>query len=317
MADNPRPVRNLVAAVAAQPRLTALLGAISISFSGVLYLYSDTSPETAAFFRCLFALPLLAGAAILERRTARLNRRSVYWSIFAGILFAGDLIFWHHAVNYLGAGLATVLGNLQVVIVAFGTWLLFGERPSNRTLMAIPIVLFGVVLIAGVFTHQTYGTDPLLGIAFGSVAALTYAGYLIIMRQVNRGGVAAPVAISTTSTALVCAMVGASLGTLDLTPGLSSIFWLILLALSAQGAGYLFISYSLPRLPAAQTSIILLAQPVIAVLTAIVLVPEFPSPEQLLGVAFVIGGIALATIPLRSRRQSKEPAVESTAEATG
>ena len=181
--------------------------------------------------------------------------------------------------------------------------------------MGIPIVLFGVVLIAGLFTHQTYGTDPILGIAFCLVAAFTYAGYLMIMRGVNRGGVAAPVAISTTSTAVVCAVVGAGLGTLDLTPGPSALFWLILLALSAQGVGYLFISYSLPRMPAAQTSIILLAQPVIAVLTAIVLVPEFPSPEQLLGVAFVIGGIALATVPLRSRRQS-ESAVESTAEAT-
>src|SRR5262245_43076466 len=104
MAHNRKPVKNLVAAVAAQPRLTALLGAISISFSGVLYLYSDTSPETGAFFRCIFALPLLVGAAILERRTARLNRRGVALSIFAGILFAGDLIFWHHAVNYVGAG---------------------------------------------------------------------------------------------------------------------------------------------------------------------------------------------------------------------
>jgi len=301
--------------VAAQPRLTALLGAISISFSGVLYLYSNTSPETAAFFRCLYALPLLLFAAYLERRTARLNRRAVMLSIFAGILFAGDLIFWHHAVDHVGAGLATVIGNLQVVIVAFGTWLLFGERPSNRTLMAIPIVLFGVVLIAGLFTHETYGTDPVLGVAFGFVAALTYAGYLIIMRRVNRGGVAAPVAISTTSTAVICLVTGAALGTLDLTPGLQSTFWLILLALSAQGAGYLFISYSLPRLPAAQTSIILLAQPVIAVLTAIVLVPEFPSPEQLLGVAFVIGGIALATVPLRSRRQSGSTEKLQTADA--
>jgi drug/metabolite transporter (DMT)-like permease len=121
--------------------------------------------------------------------------------------------------------------------------------------------------------------------------------------------VAAPVAISTTSTAVVCALAGVYLGTLDLLPPPASLFWLILLALSAQGAGYLFISYSLPRLPAAQTSIILLAQPVIAVMTAIVLVPEFPSPEQMLGVAFVIGGIALATIPVHGavRRRLAAP----------
>ncbi len=129
---------------------------------------------------------------------------------------------------------------------------------------------------------------------------MTYSGYLMIMRRVDRSaGTAGPVAISTAMTAVVCALAGSAVGSLDLVPSLPNHFWLILLGLSAQAAGYLLISYSLPRLPAVQTSIILLAQPVIAVLTAIVLVPELPSPEQFLGVAFVIGGIALATIPMR------------------
>lgn len=312
------PVTSLFAAVAARPRLTALLGALSISFSGVLYLYSETSPETASLFRCLYGLPVLIGVALIERRQGArgLSRRGVILSIFAGVLFAGDLVTWHHAVDYVGAGLATVLGNLQVVIVSFGTWLLFGERPSNRTLVAIPIVLFGVVLIAGLISHQAYGTNPVLGVLLGLVAALTYAGYLMVMRGVNRtAGTAAPVAISTASTAIVSALAGLAMGSLDVIPSLPGHFWLLLLGLSAQGAGYLFISYSLPRLPAAVTSIILLAQPVIAVFTAMFLVPESPSLEQLLGVAFVIGGIALATVPLGLRRQRRlepEPTLVST-----
>jgi drug/metabolite transporter (DMT)-like permease len=298
-------VKSLVASVGARPRLTALLAAISISFSGVLYLYSNTPPETAAVFRCLYALPILVSVAFIERRRgARISRRALYVSLFAGVLFAGDLVFWHHAVDHVGAGLATVLGNLQVVIVAFGTWMLFGERPPNRTLGAIPIVLFGVVLIAGVFTNQAYGVDPVLGILFAFIAAVTYAGYLMIMRRVDRSaGTAGPVAIATAATAVVSAMAGVAVGTLDMVPTLPSAFWLILLGVSAQAIGYLLISYSLPRLPAVTTSIILLAQPVIAVLTAIVLVPELPSPEQMLGVAFVIGGIALATVPVRARRR--------------
>ncbi|MGI8928645.1 MAG: DMT family transporter [Candidatus Limnocylindrales bacterium] len=194
-------------------------------------------------------------------------------SVFAGILFAGDLIFWHHAVDYVGAGLATVLGNLQIVVVAFGTWMLFGERPATRTLLAIPIVLAGVILIAGLISHQAYGTNPVLGVAFGMVAALTYGGYLMVIRQVNRGGTAAPVAISTASTAVVSAIAGLTVGSIDLLPSWPAHFWLLLLGISAQAAGYLFISYSLPRLPAAVTSIILLAQPVIAVLTATFLIP--------------------------------------------
>jgi drug/metabolite transporter (DMT)-like permease len=316
MRHNPPLVRALIAAIAARPRLTALMAAVSISFSGVLYLYSNTSPETASVFRCLYGLPILVAVAYVDRHHTRLRRRTVLLSLFAGVLFAGDLVFWHHAVDYVGAGLATVLGNLQVVIVSFGTWMLFGEKPSNRTLMALPIVLVGVILIAGLISHQAYGTDPVLGVVFGIVAALTYASYLMIMRRVNRtAGTAAPVAISTAATAVVSVVAGAAVGSLDLFPPLESHFWLALLGISAQAVGYLLISYSLPRLPAAVTSIILLAQPVIAVFTAMVLVPEAPSFEQLVGVAFVIGGIALATIPMRARRQraveTADPSVAS------
>lgn len=302
-------MRSLFAAVAARPRLTALLGAVSISLSGVLYLYSDTSPETASFFRSVYGLPLLVLATAIERRSAGpLPRRGVVLAAFAGVLFAADLIFWHHAIEYVGAGLATVLGNMQVVVVGIAAWLLFRERPPARTLLALPILLAGVVLIAGVLTGDAYGSNPTLGVMLGIVTAFAYGGYLIVIRQVNVGRTAEPVAISTASTAVVSLLAGLALGSLDLVPSWPSHFWLLLLGVTAQSAGYLFISFSLPRLPAVVTSIILLAQPVMSVFLAMILVGEAPSVEQLVGVAFVIGGIALATIPLRSLRRPPAPA---------
>ena len=300
-------MRAFVQLLAAHPRLTAFLGALSISFSGILYRLADVSPETASFFRCFYGLPLLVAAAYIERgRRGPLPRAGIGLATFAGVLFAADLIFWHHAIDAVGAGLATVLGNLQVVIVAIAAWLLFGERPTTRTLVALPIVLGGVVLIAGVLGGDAYGADPLLGVVLGTLTAFAYAGYLIVIRHVGLRHSAEPVAISTTSTAVVALAVGFALGTIDLAPSWPAHAWLILLGLSAQSAGYLFISLSLPRLPAVVTSIILLAQPVLAVLFAMALLREDPSAGQLLGVALVVGGIALATVPLR--RRFREPA---------
>ena len=287
----------------AHPRLTALLGAISISFSGILYRLSATSPETAAFFRCLYALPILLLAAWFERReVGAMPRRGMLLAAGAGVLFAVDLIFWHHAVDAVGAGLATVLGNLQVVIVGVGAWLLFGERPSTRAFLALPLVLAGIVLISGVLTANSYGANPALGAALGIVAAFAYAFYLLIIRQVGRRRAGEPVAISTASTAVICLFAGLGLGSIDLVPAWPAHLWLVLLAVSAQSAGYLFISLSLPRLPSVVTSIILLAQPVLSVLFAVVLIGETPSVGQFLGVALLLGGIALATVPLSKRR---------------
>ena len=47
------------------PLLLAGLGAASISASGVLIKLADTGPATAAFYRCLLALPLLIGLFIV------------------------------------------------------------------------------------------------------------------------------------------------------------------------------------------------------------------------------------------------------------
>lgn len=268
------------------------------------------SPATGTVYRALFGLPLLVLVGIAEqRRHGPLPQRSVRLAAIAGIFFAGDLLFWHHAIEAVGAGLATVLGNLQVIIVGVFAWLLFGERPSRSAVAALPIVLLGVVLISGVIGKGAYGADPALGVALGILTALCYSGYLLVMRRGGRDPrrPAGPVAIATVVTFLVAAGIGTVGGDLDWTPGPASLFWLAMLGVTAQSIGYLCISISLPRLPAIITSIILLVQPVISMGLAMVLLDEHPSGAQLLGVVCVIGGIAVATVPVARLRDRLVP----------
>jgi drug/metabolite transporter (DMT)-like permease len=285
-------------AIARRPRVAALLGALCISFSGIFYRYALVSPSTGTVYRCLFGLPILVGVAWLERRRfGPLPRATARLAAIAGIFFAGDLVFWHHAIEAVGAGLATVLGNLQVLFVGFVGWALLGERPSRSTLIAVPIVLAGVALIAGV-GGGAYGQRPALGVAFGLLTAVFYAGYLVVIRLGGRDlrRPAGPVAIATASTAAAAALVGLLVGDLEPVPGPSSLAWLALLGVTSQSAGYLLISLSLPRLPAVMTSIILLAQPVATVGLSMALLGEAPSAAQLSGVVLVVGGIAVAVL---------------------
>jgi drug/metabolite transporter (DMT)-like permease len=258
-------------------------------------------------FRCLFGLPVLAGVALLEQaRFGSLPRSTVRLAAIAGVFFAGDLTFWHHAVDAVGAGLATVLGNLQVLVVGIVAWGVFGERPSRSTLAALPIVIVGVVLISGVIGSDAYGRSPALGVVLGLVTALCYAGYLLVIRRGGRDlrRPAGPVAIATASTAITATAAGLVVGDLDLAPTAASLGWLAILGVTSQSAGYLLISLSLPRLPAVVTSIILLAQPVSTVVLAMILLGEAPSTTQLAGVALVIGGIAVATVPAGLARRT-------------
>ena len=301
----------LVAAIGSRPRLAALLGASCIAFSGILYRNADVPPSTATFFRCLYGLPLLGVVAWLEwRRYGPLPASRVRLAAIAGIFFAGDLTFWHHAIEAVGAGLSTVLGNLQVLVVGIVAWLVLGERPSRAVLLSLPIVLLGVVLISGLVGADAYGVNPPLGVVFGVLTAVCYAGYLLVIRRSGRDvrRPVTPVAYSTLATAIVALFIGAPLGELELMPAWPAHGWLALYGVTSQFLGYVLISMSLPRLPAVLTSIILLVQPVMSVILAMVLLGETPSALQLLGVVLVVGGIAAATLPLARLRSALTPA---------
>ena len=99
------------------------------------------------------------------------------------MFFAADLIMWHHSIGDIGAGLATVLANIQVVLVPLVAWAVLSERPGRQVLAALPIALLGVVLISGVLEHGAYGHNPTRGAIFGLGAGIAYVGFLLLLRH--------------------------------------------------------------------------------------------------------------------------------------
>ena len=283
-------------------RVSALLGALAIAFSSILVRLSHASPSTAAIFRCAFALPVLGLLAWVEdRRYGARQWPDRRMAVGAGVFFAADLILWHHSIEDVGAGLATVLANIQVVVVPLVAWAVLSERPSRRVLAALPIALLGVLLISGVLQSGAYGTDPKRGTAFGLAAGLAYVGFLLLLRRSGSDlrRVAGPLFEASAVATVVSVIAGLVFGVADLAPGWPDVGWLIVLALTSQVIGWLLITTSLPRLPAAITSLTLTVQPVGSVALAALILAEAPTAIQLAGVAIVLAAVIIATRPAR------------------
>ncbi|MFG1943729.1 DMT family transporter [Nonomuraea sp. NPDC048826] len=283
--------------------LIAIAGALIISTSAPLVRLADVAPATSAIFRCAYAIPPMVVLAWMERRRLgpfRGRPRVLAW--LAGLLFALDLLFWHHSIAYVGAGLATVLGNLQVFIVAFAAWAIFRERPSRALMVATPVVFGGVVLISGIFDQAAYGADPVLGVLTGIATSLAYAAFLLIMKSSSDRS-AAPLAHATVVATLAMTALSPFFGGADLTPSWPAHGWLLLLALGPQVLGWSLITYSLPRQPAALTALLLLIQPMTTVGLSAALLGERPSALQLTGCAVVVLGVLWG-----SRRGQPAPA---------
>jgi drug/metabolite transporter (DMT)-like permease len=300
--------------LALPPVAAAAAGAACISSSAVLMRLADTSPSITALGRCAFALPLLGGLAMAERRRGaqRLPSRSRWLARLAGLFLAGDLILWSHAIDAIGAGLGTVVTNLQVLIISLLAWLILGERPRRSLVLACPIMLAGLVLVGGLADAgggRAYGTDPALGVAYGAAVAVIYSIYILTLRQATSSGsprgastgtadprpaVAGVLFEATVGAAAAAALLGFVLHDYRLGPAWPALGWLALLALTSQVIGWLLITVSMPQLAAGMIGALLLIQPAGSVALSYAFLGERPSALQLLGVVLVLTGVVVA-----------------------
>ena len=278
--------------------LSAIAGAVGISFSAIYMRLADVSGTTAALYRSVYALPALAAVWFVMRDRDHRDGRARGTAFAAGLFLGLDLIMWDTSIDAIGAGLATVLANLQVLFVGLIAWAVYREIPSRAAFVTIPVVLGGVLLISGLGASGAYGDDPLRGVLFGAGTAGTYAGYLILLRHSNRrhlAPTAGPLLDATIGAAVISVIVGLFDGGFELAPSWPAHGWLLALALGTQVVSWLLITTALPRLPALETSAILLIQPVASILWARLIFAERLSTLQWAGAVVVIAGIAVMT----------------------
>lgn len=274
-----------------------VVGACVIGVAPILVRLTETGPAAAGLWRLGVAAPLLFLLASRERRdgaTRRGGDRAILLGAGAGLLFAGDLAFWHYGVALTSVTNATVLSNLAPVVVALIAWLVFKERLKPLFLAALALALGGALAMALAKGSGGVGTNPPLGNAFSALTALFYGAYFVVMR-LARGfaGAGRLMAWSTLVGAPVMLAAALALGE-ELLPatgaGLLACLGLGLVHIGGQGS----IAWALGRLPAATASVAVFVQPVVAALFGWALFGEAVTAGQAVGGATALVGVALA-----------------------
>lgn len=278
--------------------LAALLGATIISFSAIFYTLSGASAVTGGFFRVAFALPVLALIWWVRRHRDHRSPRDRWLAFAAGIALGLDMYVWHTSIGYIGAGLATLIANVQVVFVALAAWAFFGDRPHKVVLVAIPVVLFGIALVSGLGQGDAFGSDPVRGTIFATLAAIFYAIFILTLKYANnvRAPAAGPLTEVTAGGLITITVVGLLGPGIDLGLSWPSSGWLLALALGPQVVAWLLIGYALPRLPAAETATIVLLQPALTMVWGAIIFSERPSALQVAGAGVVLVGVGLVAV---------------------
>jgi drug/metabolite transporter (DMT)-like permease len=290
--------------VLGNPRLRLFIGATLISFSPVWVKLVNVSPTTSGFYRVFIGGVALAFFLLFSGQRLQLSKRVLLVLAFSSIFFALDLWFWHRSINFIGPGLATLLANFQVFFMMLAGLLLLRQPPRPIQMVAVPLALIGLGMIVG-FDWQSLPADYRLGVVFGLLTAVSYAGYLLTMRSARTDSVyplpTREVAIVSLASAAILGVSALAEGASLSIPSYADAGWLLAYGLLSHCLGLLFIASSLPKVSTTEAGLALLLQPTLSFIWDVLFFARPMTITELAGAA-----IALLAIYLGSRQASKQ-----------
>jgi len=248
------------------PILHILCGAFLISFSGIFVKLAHVSPTASGFYRVGFGAVFLFLGVLIKREFNVVGFKQLMLIAFCGLTFALDLFFWHKSIFYIGPGLATLIGNFQVFLLAAVGIIFLGESAKLRFLVAIPLAITGIFFIVG----GNWGNLTVhykIGIYCGLLTALCYTIFLLTLRKIQEErGQSFFLLLMLVSLASAVYLGLKMVYTADsfTIPDSQSLLALLGLGLFSQTVGWILIATAMPKIPASLTGLALLLQPTLS-----------------------------------------------------
>lgn len=272
-----------------------ILGAVAIGASPIFVRLSELGPFATAFYRPALAIPALMLWLRFDGRGTERPKglRDILLLMSAGVLFAGDLAFWHLAIHNTSVANATLFASSAPIFVVVATWIFFRQRLTAIFLCGMAITLLGAVfLTAG---DLKFEPDNLKGDGFGIITAFFLASYLIAVSRLRAHFSASAVMMwSSVGTAITLFPIAFVSGEAMLAETVYGWAVLLGLALISHAAGQGFIAYALAEISVQFSSLGLLIEPISAALLAFLILGEGLSMWQTAGGVIILSGIVVA-----------------------
>ena len=281
----------------ARPLFWLLIGSTCISFAPVFIKLAQVSPDSAGFYRMLFAGLSLFLLLKIKRARLLIQRKALILLILGGLSLSLDFMCWHRSIHLVGPGFATLLANLQVFFTALFSCFLFKERIHRNLIIAILVALIGLLFITGGDINALSESDQ-LGIFFGLGTAFFYSGYILLIKSAMNyqevSGITAVFIVSITSTGFFSIVTPAT-GASFVIPDLVSLLALIGAGVVCTTIGWSFISSAIKVTTATIASLFLLLQPALAFVWDVLFFARPTEYTEIVGVLLVLSAIYIGS----------------------
>lgn len=284
---------------AAHARLMALAAALLFSTGGAgIKVESFDASQVSA---------LRSGIAAVALAVWLRGRIQFSWRIAAaGLVYSAMLTLFVTSTKLTTSANAIFLQSTAPLYLLVLSPLLLGERFRPRDLLFLAALGFGMVLcVVGRPPATATAPDPALGDLLGAASGLVWALTLVTLRYVGRDDAAGGSTIS----AVVAGNAFAFLGALPLAwplPAAPAAEWatLVYLGVFQIGLAYVFLAGAVRRLPALETSLLLLLEPVLNPIWTWMIRGENPGPWTIGG-----GAVIIAATAVKLLYEARRPAI--------
>lgn len=279
-----------------RPVIALLIGAFIISFSSVLVKTSHVPSSVSAFYRVLFGSLFLICACIIKKEFKKRDFKKKILAAICGLLFALDLWAWHLSIQYVGPGLATILGNFQVFVLSLTGFLVFKEKIGIKFILSVPLAFLGLFLIIGIDIGHL-NQDYVLGIIYGLATAIFYSMFLLLLRQLQSDKEKFSLfyylmLLSVASSFFLGGKIYFSNDSFRI-PDITTLLSLLCLGFFIQTIAWVLISKALPKVNASRAGLILLLQPALSFVWDVIFFDRQTGLSGWAGVIIVLTAIYL------------------------
>jgi drug/metabolite transporter (DMT)-like permease len=274
------------------PRVSLVLGVLSISIFPVLVKWAPVSGISSAFYRMFIGFICLLPFVLVGKKLVRPNPAQWLPIILCGILFGSDIAVWNLSIHYSNATQATLLTNLSPVWVGIASFLFLPNKPTTRFWLGTLIALIGLVILIGLDTFVSMRFDK--GFLLAVLSGILYASYMLISKTVlNKLNIVSfmtySMGVSSIFLFAICLIADEPLWHFE--PQI----WgtLAVQGIVCQLLGWLAISYAIHKMDATRVSLSLLSQSLVTGVLAWLFINEKFTLQMILGGIVILVGIGI------------------------
>jgi len=266
------------------------------------YTLGDVTGAQAFFGTVILWILFFFQSRTAGYKTKIITNKTPWWKmLLAGTCTGLVSIFYYQCVKLVPNSVAIILLMQFIWMSILMEFLIFKKKPTALQLLAIVLVLGGTVLASGM-VESSIGSMNLKGIGFGLLAAICYAGFLLLSGRIgNEYPALHKSALMITGACILIFIIFPPAFLFNGALGGSLLKWGLIISVFGTVIPPLFYAEGVPRIGTVISSILSAAELPVAVMMAGFVLQEQVSFLRWVGVVVILSAMILPNLKYLKR----------------